>query len=106
MAIRLTRHGTGRCRAVVRGEIDADVAPALARALAMALRASTTGVDVVMTQVSFCDCRGLNALLTARSAAGTTGKDVVLASASPQVRRLLDLTDTTDLLATPGRAHH
>ncbi|WP_079008207.1 STAS domain-containing protein [Streptomyces sp. XY431] len=55
-----------------------------------------------MEQVSFCDCRGLNALLSVRLLAEDTGRSLVLTSASPQVRRLLDLTGTTDLFNAHG----
>nr|WP_052709238.1 STAS domain-containing protein [Streptomyces sp. NRRL S-495] len=97
MTIRLASHGGGRCLVVVGGEIDLDVAPRFSRALAAALRASATGLDVVMQNVPFCDCCGLNALLELRLQAEDAGKDLVLTAASPQVLRLLELTGTAEL---------
>ncbi|WP_328959146.1 STAS domain-containing protein [Kitasatospora purpeofusca] len=97
MTIRLTFHRRGRCLAMVSGEVDLDVAPHFSRTLAAALRASTTGLDVVMQNVPFCDCCGLNALLELRLQAEDAGKDLVLAAASPQVLRLLELTGTAEL---------
>ncbi|WP_331741517.1 STAS domain-containing protein [Kitasatospora sp. NBC_00085] len=103
LAIRLTPGRAGRCRAEVRGEIDTDTAHEVVDALTAALRDGITGVDVVLKDVSFCDCGGLNALLELRLLAEEAGKDLVLAGASPQVLRLLDLTDTTALLTAPAR---
>ncbi|MEV7729615.1 STAS domain-containing protein [Streptomyces sp. NPDC087917] len=84
---------TGERINVVRpyGEMDMSRAPELHRVLVKAL---ARGVDVVvdLQHLTFCDSSGLNALLTARSAAAADGRTLYLAAPTVQVARLLEMT--------------
>ncbi|MGW3109682.1 ANTAR domain-containing protein [Streptomyces sp. NPDC001100] len=87
----------------VSGEIDVDTEQTMQRALRLALARSSEGVDLDLAEVGFCDCSGLNALLRVRHTALADGKTVTVRTASPEVERLLALTDTSSLF-TPARA--
>ncbi|MFF1902991.1 STAS domain-containing protein [Kitasatospora sp. NPDC058218] len=90
-----------RVRVRVSGQIDLDVAGPLDEALEQALHASSTGLDVDLSAVTFCNSTGLNTLLRLRLTALRTGRDVVITEVSAQVGRLLAITDTRGLFA-PG----
>ncbi|MEV0531845.1 STAS domain-containing protein [Kitasatospora sp. NPDC050463] len=90
-----------RVRVRVSGQIDLDVAGPLYDTFERALHASSTGVDVDLSAVTFCNSTGLNSLLCLRLAALRTGRDVVITEASAQVGRLLAITDTRELFV-PG----
>ncbi|TXS12290.1 anti-sigma factor antagonist, partial [Streptomyces sp. adm13(2018)] len=78
------------------GEVDGDTAPALADALDAALGGSPAPDALVVdcSGLRFCACAGLNEFLRARHAAAAAGIRFALAALTPQVARLLDLTDT------------
>jgi anti-anti-sigma factor len=79
---------------VFRGELD------LAAAAAMRQRVdSVTGTDLVidLRDVTFIDSSALRELLRAREAVTGSGARIVLAGAPAGVRRLLELTGTTEL---------
>ncbi|MFE2248723.1 STAS domain-containing protein [Streptomyces lavendulae] len=93
--------GTAHVR--VSGEIDFDNAAILREDLLTALvsQRDTPLVDlgVDLSQVTFCDCAGLNALLATRLAALRAGRGLRITAASHSVERLLHLTATGFLLA-------
>ncbi|MFJ3230829.1 STAS domain-containing protein [Streptomyces sp. NPDC086787] len=89
----------GRMRVTIRGEIDLSVRATLQAVLQEALTRSTHGVDLDLSGSAFCDCSGLNCFLAVRHRALPTGKTVSIQTASPLVRRLLDLTETWPLFA-------
>ncbi|SNX58271.1 anti-anti-sigma factor [Streptomyces sp. TLI_55] len=91
----------GQVRVTIRGELDLSVVPALERALRKAVARATRGVVLDLSGTSFCDCSGLNALLTARRHALESGRAFTIRSAGPAVRRLLTATGTWPLF-TPG----
>ncbi|MGW2305295.1 STAS domain-containing protein [Streptomyces sp. NPDC001809] len=78
------------------GEVDSDTAPVLADALDAALGGSPAPDTLVVdcSGLRFCACAGLNEFLRARHAAAEAGIRFALAALTPQVARLLDLTDT------------
>ncbi|MFC9795537.1 STAS domain-containing protein [Streptomyces sp. NPDC127584] len=78
------------------GEVDGDTAPALADALDAALGGSPAPDTLVVdcSGLRFSACAGLNEFLRARHAAAAAGIRFALAALTPQVARLLDLTDT------------
>ncbi|MGO4457984.1 STAS domain-containing protein [Streptomyces sp. M-16] len=92
------RPGPRRTRAEISGEIDADNCGKVRDALNAALDASTAGLDIGLSALTFCDCSGLHLLLDLHLTAATTGKTLVLHAPRPQFTRLLDLTDTAPLL--------
>ncbi|MFI8106144.1 STAS domain-containing protein [Streptomyces sp. NPDC086023] len=93
--------GTGRRRFVIRvtGELDINHAGDLRDALHTLVAGAEPPADIVvdLSNSSFCDSSGLNALLDGRLAALERGHTVSLAAPSHQMLRLLDLTGTTDL---------
>ncbi|WP_051814290.1 STAS domain-containing protein [Kitasatospora sp. MBT63] len=95
--------GPDRTSAVVRGVMQLDTADRLEEALDTALRSTGTGMDVDLSAVTFCDSTGLNVLLRLRLAAAAEGRSLAVTSASPQVRRLFEITGTTSLFSPdPG----
>jgi anti-anti-sigma factor len=85
----------------VSGELDIDTEQTLHDALRQALQRSVSGVDVDLGGVDFCDCSGLNVLLSVRRRALEDAKTLALTSTGPAVDRLLSLTGTHRLFATP-----
>jgi anti-anti-sigma factor len=94
----VTRPGGTRTVVVVSGEIDIDTEQAVRRALRLALARSHGGVDLDLAGVGFCDCAGLNVLLSVRRLALTDGKTLDVRAVSAGVERLFALTDTSTLL--------
>lgn len=97
------RPGPQRTRAEISGEIDADNCGKVRDALNAALDASTAGLDIDLSALTFCDCSGLHLLLDLHLTATTTGKTLVLHAPRPQFTRLLDLTDTAP--SSPSTPH-
>ncbi|MFA7761754.1 STAS domain-containing protein [Streptomyces sp. NPDC048723] len=88
----------GTVQIVVSGEIDFDNATFLQNALLAALFSHRATLLVDLQRVTFCDCAGLNTLLTARHAALQAGRSLHITAESRRVARLLNLTDTRTLL--------
>ncbi|MFF3674547.1 STAS domain-containing protein [Streptomyces sp. NPDC002120] len=88
----------GTVRVLVSGEIDFDNATLLGEVLLAALASHRATLLVDLEQVTFCDCAGLNILLTARRAALRAGRGLHVTAAGCRVERLLNLTDTRSLL--------
>ncbi|WP_345654500.1 STAS domain-containing protein [Streptomyces tremellae] len=84
-----------------RGEVDWDAHEAFGRNLVDALRATPSGLDLHLDGVAFWDCAALGVLLRVRERAAAEGKTVVVRSASPIVRRVLELTGTFGLFVPP-----
>lgn len=89
--------GDGRGSVVVREDLDLDSTRRLRPELLGALSRSARGIDVDLGEVGFCDCSGLNLLLSLRQEAMRQGKTVTVRRTSPAVERLLDLTGATSL---------
>ncbi|MFE9565921.1 STAS domain-containing protein [Streptomyces sp. NPDC006487] len=92
LAIGVEAGPPGTMRIRVRGEIDFDNASLLRDILLTALSAHRRTLLLDLEQISFCDCAGLNALLTCRAAALRAGRSLRITAASPCVWRLLQLT--------------
>ncbi|MEU9031849.1 STAS domain-containing protein [Streptomyces sp. NPDC048383] len=95
---------SGAARVTLVGELDWDTAPYLRNAVVLCLAEEPTSVRVDLTDVSFCDCAGLGALLAARVSALRAGADFVVQGIGSQVALLLSLTGTGDIL-TEGNTH-
>lgn len=81
------------------GELDLDSAPTLREALARAVDESRAGTVLVdLSGVNFMDSTGLHALIWASRAAEQRGGWLRLVSPSPQVTRIIALTDLSQLL--------
>ncbi|MET8079288.1 ANTAR domain-containing protein [Streptomyces sp. NPDC005303] len=89
----------GRAVVTCRGEFDVG-AQELQADLYAVLDRSATGVDLDLEEVRFCDCAGLNVLLSLRREALDQGKTVTIRACSPTVARLLDLTGARELFVT------
>ncbi|MEU3671759.1 MULTISPECIES: STAS domain-containing protein [Streptomyces] len=88
----------GTVSVCVRGDVDFDNAATLRTALLAALVSHRGSLLVDLSQVSFCDCAGLHTLLTARTASRRAGRSLHITASGRPVERLLQLTDTRDLL--------
>ncbi|MFJ4206219.1 ANTAR domain-containing protein [Streptomyces sviceus] len=86
-----------------RGEFDRG-AQELQAELYGVLDQSATGVDLDLEEVRFCDCGGLNVLLSLRREALDQGKTVTVRAYSPTVGRLLELTGARELFVTEHSA--
>jgi len=92
-ALHVHRHDTrNRALIVLAGEIDLHSAPLVRHSLAQCLREGIRTIVVDLTSVTFCDCSGLNAFLTASLRTTTAGGSFRLRCPSPAVARLFALT--------------
>ncbi|MGW2302774.1 STAS domain-containing protein [Streptomyces sp. NPDC001809] len=116
---RMTVEATPDGTVAVGGEIDSAGAPRLYRSLRAALDLHPEGIRLDLSGVTFCDCAGLRAFLTARAAwiahasrvarrrspgghpSPTPGTPLVLGPTSPRMARLLRLTGTGRLFLPP-----
>ncbi|MFE5112372.1 STAS domain-containing protein [Streptomyces sp. NPDC056663] len=80
------------------GELDLDTAPHVPKAVATCLGERPIRLCIDLTGVSFCDCAGLNALMTARMSVLQAGVDFVVEGVGPQPARLLALVGADDIL--------
>ncbi|WP_306338775.1 ANTAR domain-containing protein [Streptomyces sp. KL118A] len=88
---------------VVRGELDLDAAERLRIDLYRALDHAGDGMELDLRGVPFCDCSGLDLLLSLRQRAIKQGKTVVIRHGGPAVERLLELTGVRSLFAPPDQ---
>ncbi|MFI8930830.1 anti-sigma factor antagonist [Streptomyces sp. NPDC053474] len=88
----------------VHGDLDLDTDQELRRELRSALTRSVRGVDVDLSGVAFCDCSGLNTLLTLRQQALDEAKTVAIRALSPAVERVFALTDALPLFTPEADA--
>lgn len=84
----------------LRGELDADTAPLLTRALQANLAHGDLTVD--LSGLSFCGCGGLSALLVEHQRRQRVGSRLVLANPTRQMRRVLSLTGLDAILTIGG----
>lgn len=100
----------GRATASVVGELDVHSGPTFGDAVVAELAGAPPGfvLEVVLTDVSFCDSSGISQLLRVRGAAREAGAELVLVSPHRRVRRTLALTgldrlfDVRDLPPDPS----
>ncbi|MFJ4788605.1 anti-sigma factor antagonist [Streptomyces sp. NPDC088794] len=84
---------------VVSGVLDIHTEQAFQDALREALGRSVRGIDLDLSGVEFCDCSGLNTLLSIRRRALEEGRTVTIQVAGAIVHRLLSITGTRSLFA-------
>ncbi|MFF4401100.1 STAS domain-containing protein [Streptomyces sp. NPDC001480] len=96
------RQDGDRASVVVRGELDFDADRWLRTDLDDVLSRSVDGITLDLGAVDFCDCAGLNILLTLRKRALEQGRTVAIRAVSPTVQRLLDLTGADELFQPQG----
>lgn len=100
-AIRTGRATAGQVLVVVAGQIDYDCAAEFERRVTAVVCERPGPIEFDLTGVSFCDCAGLNVLLRTWANAVASGRGLRIRTASRQIARLLDLTDTAELLGAP-----
>ena len=101
------RPGDGGTIVAVRGEVDVCTEAPLQQALLWIIRERGARLMVDVSGVSFMDCAGLRALLATRRRAELRGGFMRLIATSAAVRRIIELTDAHEALATeswPSRA--
>jgi len=87
------------------GEIDAAAAPAVSSELTAVIDSGCSMVRVDMSNVSFLDSSGLNALLRANLEAGTAGTSLHIDQPSDAVRRLFEMAGVRDMLISATDNH-
>jgi len=92
----ITRFATG-VSVRVSGDVDLASVETLRAALDGKLDGTTGDVDLDASGITFCDSVGLGALLSARGALLAAGRALRLVDPSPCVRRLLQITATSEL---------
>lgn len=88
----------GSARVTLVGELDLDTARHVREAVAACLAEQPKSLCIDLTGVSFCDCSGLNALLTARMSVLQAGADFAVEGIGPQPARVLALSGTAGIL--------
>ncbi|MGW6318886.1 STAS domain-containing protein [Streptomyces sp. NPDC055099] len=88
---------SGRARVTLAGELDFDTAPCVLEAVDACLAKQPTSFCLDLTGISFCDCAGLNSLLTARLSVLQSGVDLLVAGVGIQLERLLALIGADDI---------
>jgi anti-anti-sigma factor len=88
----------GAAGVTLRGEIDIAAAGELEAALDAAIRESAGAFVIDLTEVEFLDSSGLSVLMRSRALLGREDRPFAVVCPPGGVRRLLDLTGTTDLL--------
>jgi anti-sigma B factor antagonist len=84
--------GGGQARIRVTGDLDAATAPRLRRCVSELAELGAADFAVDLSRVSFLDCAGLGALVSAKKRLRATGGDLRVVAASRSVRRVLALT--------------
>jgi len=85
----------------VHGELDFASRRQVRDQLGEALAASSGGLELDLSGLTFCDCGGLNVLLELRHRALSQGKAVTIQAADPAIVRLLDLVGVQELFSPP-----
>ncbi|CBG75038.1 ANTAR domain-containing protein [Streptomyces sp. LBUM 1478] len=101
LSLRSRPHGH-RVLVTVRGDLELGTDDQLRRGLRDSLARSAEGIDLDLAGVGFCDCSGLNALLSIRQEAMEHAKTATIRSISPAAQRVFSLTDTLSLFSPPG----
>jgi anti-sigma B factor antagonist len=86
------------------GELDIATAPLLGELFTTAGSGSAVQVTLDVSGLGFIDVAGLTTILRERSAVRSRSGDLAFSAPSPCVRRLLELTDKSDLVTAHGAA--
>jgi anti-anti-sigma factor len=82
----------GHATAVIRGELDAATADAAREYVANVIARSSGAVEVDLTGLSFCDARGLRALVQMASCARSSGRQLKLTGTRPGIVKIMRIT--------------
>ncbi|MFJ3235952.1 STAS domain-containing protein [Streptomyces sp. NPDC086787] len=95
-----------RVLVTISGELDITTERAVESTLRKALSDNSRAVDLDLTEVSFCDCSGLRALMAARHRALDLGRTMTIRAAGIPVQRLLNITGAETLFTLPPHLPH
>jgi anti-anti-sigma factor len=88
----------GRHTLALNGELDLAVAAALETTILGLCGEGVTGIELDLSQLTFMDSTGLQAVLHAQELCAEHGCDFLVTPGGGQVQRLLELTGTTAVL--------
>lgn len=91
--------GTDRTLISLTGEIDVDSTPLLRATVERCLLDGVRSIGIYLTAVTFCDCNGVNALLSVAQRAAAAGGMVRVHHPPPMLVRLFALTGANILVA-------
>ncbi|MEH0432616.1 ANTAR domain-containing protein [Streptomyces stelliscabiei] len=101
-----SHHDGDRVVVTVRGDLELATDEQLRRGLRDSLARSAHGIDLDLGEVGFCDCSGLNALLSIRQEALDHAKTATIRTISRAAQRVFSLTDTLSLFVPPAAPDH
>ena len=82
------------------GELDPATAPTLeARISELAADPAVSSVIVDLSQITFLDSSGIRVLVSANEALRSRSSELVLRRPGPNIRRILEVTGLTDIVA-------
>jgi anti-anti-sigma factor len=82
----------GHATAVIRGELDAATADAARAYVDQVIARSSGPVEVDLAGLSFCDARGLRALVQMATRARSSGRQLKLAGTRPGIVKIMRIT--------------
>jgi anti-anti-sigma factor len=82
----------GHATAVIRGELDAATADAAREYVNGVITRSSGPVEVDLTGLSFCDARGLRALVSMAACARAHGRKLRLTGTRPGIAKIMRIT--------------
>jgi stage II sporulation protein AA (anti-sigma F factor antagonist) len=91
-----------RIRIGVEGEMDLSVVDLVDREMERAEATEASRIVLDLDQVEFMDASGVRLLLDVNARSDGDGRRLRITSGSPQVRRVLELTGTSELLPIEG----
>jgi anti-anti-sigma factor len=97
-SIEVTRRDGDVHVASLRGELDFSEAPLLARALDELREAAPLGMVLDLSELTFIDSSGINALVMAARAVAAEGNALVLAEPTPGVQRVFAIVNLSELV--------
>ncbi|MEO6628725.1 MAG: anti-sigma factor antagonist [Aquihabitans sp.] len=97
-------YGSIQVTLVVRGEIDAFTAPAMAGLVGALVDQGRLDVVLDLSQVAFMDAAGLRVIIDASTRLGAAGRTVSIRSPSVPVHRFLERTGLDGLIEAPSRS--
>lgn len=102
-AVHVTR-GPSLAEATLHGELDLATVSVLREVLATAATTRAMYVTLDLSRLTFIDGAGLGTILDARRALRSHQGDLTILAPSPCVRRILEITEQTGLVAPPTEA--
>ena len=96
----LTR-GSSPGQVILTGEIDFSATPAVRTRLLEAINDNAPEIVLHLAGLDYVDSSGLALFIEARKFLAETGRTIVIADISPQVRKIFQLTQLSELFGLP-----